>query len=280
MSRRSIQLLVLLTLLSVNLIGCSSLLYHPTKVMHYDPAQLGLAPEDLEIETSAGVKIHGWYFKAKDKNPKGVIVFFHGNAQNLTSHYVSLSWVLKEGYDYFIWDYRGYGKTLGESTPENTVSDGKAVIRFIHKKNPPLPLFVFAQSLGGVIAMRSVVDLKGEVPIRALIVDSTFQSYQSVGRDILSKSWITWIFQPLSYVFLSDKYSAEDRVGEISPIPFLVMHGTSDQVINFKFGKELFLEAREPKELWVIKDGQHIDSFWGKSAELTRKKFIEFISKP
>ncbi|MES2767613.1 MAG: alpha/beta fold hydrolase [Bdellovibrionota bacterium] len=259
--------------------GCSSLLYYPTKVVHYEPAQLGLVPIENEMEVDLGVKIHGWYLKSKAKNPKGVLVFFHGNAQNLTSHYISLSWILKEGYDYYIWDYRSYGKSSGEPSPQNTVSDGKEIIKYIYNKNPKLPLYVFAQSLGGIIAMRAVIDLKGEIPIKAMIVDSTAQSYQSVGRDILSKHWLTWIFQPLSYVLISDKYAPEDRVGEISPIPLLVIHGTKDQVISYKFGEEIFKDAKDPKEFISIENGTHIDSFWGKGAEIARKKFLDFVQK-
>src|SRR5690606_6353518 len=123
-------------------------LYHPTHIVHYEPKQLKLEPLDVEIEVEPNVKVHGWYLKSQTKKPKGVIVFFHGNAENITSHYVSLSWILKEGYDYFIWDYRGYGKSQGKPSPQNTVHDGIIVIKHIYNQNPKLPLFVFAQSLG------------------------------------------------------------------------------------------------------------------------------------
>jgi alpha-beta hydrolase superfamily lysophospholipase len=259
--------------------GCSSLLYHPTHVLHYDPKQLGLEPEELAIEVAPKTQVYGWYFKSPFKKPKGVIVFFHGNAENLTSHYVSLSWILKEGYDFFIWDYRGYGKSEGTPNPQNTVEDGKTIIKYIYNKNPKLPLFVFAQSLGGNIAMRAVIDLKGEVPIKSLMVESTFESYQSEGRDLLSQHWITWILQPLSYVLLSDKYAAEAKVDQISPIPLLIIHGNKDRVVNYKFGQEIFKHAKEPKEFWTVEDGVHINSFWGPHAQEFRKKFIEYLSR-
>lgn len=245
--------------------------------MHYDPAQLSLVPEDIEIEVEPNTRIHGWYLKSK--KPKGVIVFFHGNAQNLTSHYVTLSWILKENYDYFIWDYQGYGKSQGKPSPKNTVENGRSVIKYIYNRNPKLPLYVFAQSLGGAIAMRSVIDLKNEIPIKALIVDSTFQSYQSVGSDVLSKSWITWFFQPLSYLVLSDKYSPEDKIDQISPIPLMVIHGTHDGIVNYKFGEEIYKDAKDPKEFVSIENGNHIDSFWGPHAEKIRKKFLDYLNQ-
>jgi alpha-beta hydrolase superfamily lysophospholipase len=264
--------------LSIFISGCSGLLYHPTHIVHYEPKQLKLEL-DVEIEVEPNVKVHGWYLKSQTKKPKGVIVFFHGNAENITSHYVSLSWILKEGYDYFIWDYRGYGKSQGKPSPQNTVHDGIIVIKHIYNQNPKLPLFVFAQSLGGAIAMRSVIDLNGEVPIRGLAVDSTFQSYQGVAREVLSRGWITWLFQPLAYITLSDKFAPAGKIDRISPIPFMVIHGTEDTVVKYKFGEEVFKDAQEPKEFLKIEGGHHIDAFWNKNSEEHRKKFLSFLNK-
>lgn len=262
---------------NIGLSGCSSLLYHPTQVLHYEPKQLNLKPEDIFIQVDPSITLHGWYFKSETK-PKGVIVFFHGNAQNLTSHYVNLSWIVKEGFDYFIWDYRSYGQSTGEPSPKNTVEDGVRVIQHLYSKNPKLPLFVLGQSLGGAVAMRSVVELGGQIPIRAVIADSTFQSYQSVGRSVLSKHWLTWLFQPLVYLVLSDKYAPEGKVSQISPIPLLVIHGKKDPVIDYKFGLELFEDAAEPKQFLSVEEGTHISGFWASNRDEVRKEFLEFLN--
>ena len=74
------------------------------------------------------------------------------------------------------------------------------------------------------MALRSVLDKKDEVPIRHLVVDSSFSSFQSIGRQKLSLSWLTWPFQFLPYLLLSDRYAPKD-LSPISPIPVLVIHG-------------------------------------------------------
>ncbi len=257
--------------------GCSSLLYHPTQVQYYDPAELDLQPENIVVNVNENIQLHGWYFKSK--KPKAVIVFFHGNAQNLTSHFINLSWVVKENYDYFIWDYRSYGQSTGEPSPKNTVEDGMLIIRSIHERNPNLPLFVLGQSLGGAVAMRSVIELANEVPIKGVIADSTFQSYQSVGRNVLSRHWLTWLFQPFVYIALSDKYAPSGEVHKISPIPILVIHGKEDPIIDYKFGEEIFKDAREPKQFLRVETGGHINSFWGESRDDVRKQFLSFLEK-
>ncbi len=258
--------------------GCSSMLYHPTFVQHYDPAQVGLTAEDVYFPTSDGSKLHGWYFKSSMKKTKGLIVFFHGNGQNLSSHFASLSWIPPYGYDYFIFDYRGYGKSEGTASPENTVLDGIAAIRKGRDLAHGLPLVVFAQSLGGAVALRSLIEMKKEVPIRLLVLDSAFESYQGAGQGVLSHAWLTWPFQPLAYVLLSDKWSADGRVKELAPTPIVVMHGDHDQTIDYDLGVDVFQAAAEPKEFWKIEGGRHTDAFW-RHGTTYREKFLKRLDQ-
>jgi fermentation-respiration switch protein FrsA (DUF1100 family) len=262
-------------------VGCSSVLYHPSHQKFIDPEKNGISHEEVSFMSTDGTKLHGWYFKSPvvgkpgaPKAPRAQFVFFHGNGENMTTHFASLAWILPFGYDYFIFDYRGYGISEGDPTPEGTVRDGMAAIRYAHQRNPNVPLIVFAQSLGGPIAMRSLIELKREVPIKWVVLDSTFLSYDSEGRSVLSKSWITWLFQPLPYLLLSDAWAPGDRVSEISPTPILVMHGDKDRTVDYSLGVDLFTHAREPKEFWKIEGGQHIDAFWEHKG-IYRTKFLD-----
>jgi fermentation-respiration switch protein FrsA (DUF1100 family) len=192
----------------------------------------------------------------------------------MSSHFASLAWILQYGYDYLIFDYRGYWKTEGKPSPENTVKDGITVLKYARDHAPGTPLVIFAQSLGGAIALRSYIDAKNEIPARLVVIDSSFASYKSVGRDVLSRSWLTWIFQPLASVLLSDQWAPGKRVREVSPTPLLVMHGDLDQVISFKQGEKLFEAAAEPKEFWKIEGGYHTDAFW-RHKGIYRQRFLE-----
>ncbi|MEO0335657.1 MAG: CocE/NonD family hydrolase, partial [Pseudomonadota bacterium] len=123
--------LLFLVLLSASLIsGCSSFYYHPTKYKYVDVTKMKSEPENIFISAKDGHKIHGWLRKTSQEKPKGVIVQFHGNAQNLTSHFLYLFPAPERGYHHIIFDYRGYGRSEGSADPENTVSDGKAVLRW------------------------------------------------------------------------------------------------------------------------------------------------------
>jgi fermentation-respiration switch protein FrsA (DUF1100 family) len=253
---------LLLSLLLFLSCGCSSLLYFPTARKYVDASKLAVQPRDVWIG-EGDARIHAWYFWSPPPlKSKGMIAFFHGNAQNITSHFQALYWLLDYGYDFVIFDYRGYGESPGHPSPQSTVEDGRAALRWAHQQEPKLPLIVFGQSLGGAVALRVAGELRDELPLSFVVVDSTFASYRAAGRDVLSRSWLTWLFQPLASLLLSDEYAPLDFIPRISPTPLLVIHGDADRVISQSLGKEVYALAREPKEFWSIAGARHTEALW------------------
>jgi fermentation-respiration switch protein FrsA (DUF1100 family) len=243
----------------------------------YQPEKLGLKYDDLVFQASDGTRLAAWHFKSNpQKKPKGMLVFFHGNGENLSSHFITLGWLLQFGYEYMIFDYRGYGRSEGTPSPEGTVQDGMAAIRFASKQARGIPLIVFAQSLGGAVALRSLIELKKEVPVKFVVIDSSFLSYRSTARRVASHHWLTWLFQPFAYLSMSDSWAPGERVSEISPTPILVIHGTEDQIIDFEQGEELFRLAGEPKEFWKVEGGKHTDVF---TRDRYRKRFLDTLNQ-
>lgn len=241
--------------------GCSSMLYYPTRIEHVDRARLPIKPIDLEFPSEDGLKIHAWQFKSP-KPSKCVILQFHGNGQNLSTHFYSLYWLLDRGFDYMIFDYHGYGSSEGSPSPKATVEDGHAALRKIHELYPDKKIVVVAQSLGGAVGLRTVADLKNEVPVSFVFADSTFASYRSVARSTLSRSWLTWLFQPIGWLVMNDEYAPKAKLGELAPIPLVVIHSDADNQVDISMGRDVFERASEPKEFWAIPGGRHIDSFY------------------
>lgn len=252
-------------------------MYYPSRDLYYDPSKFGLQPEDVWTESEKKDKIHGWWFEAK--NSKGTIVFFHGNAENLTSHYMQIVWIVEYGYNLLVFDYPGYGLSSGEPDPESCVYSAYSMIDWVQKnKNPHnQPLIIYGQSMGGAIALRAALDRKEQVPLHAVVADSAFNTFQGIGRKKLSSYWLTWLIQPLAYVLLSDKWAAKD-LENLSPIPTLVIHGQKDPVVEPEFGEKIYSELRDPKEIWRIEDGVHIDVFW-RHDKLYRQKFLDWLAQ-
>ena len=261
------------------LVGCTSLFYFPRiqgrKLL--EPARFKLQEEDVFLHGVNGQQIHAWWFPAKgDFSGKslGTVVFFHGNAENITSHFASLSWLPEAGYNYLIWDYPGYGLSAGEPSPKDNVNSAHIVLNWAHEKDPR-PLIIYGQSLGGNIALRSALDMKSTIPLRAVVIDGSFISNRSVARQKASESWLLWLIQPLAWLVMSDEYSPAG-IDTLSPVPLLVIHGQKDQVVAPKFGEAIYEQAAQPKEIWRIPEGTHNSTFWAHD-RVYRKKFLEYL---
>lgn len=259
------------------LTGCSSLLYYPDHNLYVEEELMEYRPEDVTLPLQGGGEIHGWYFTAS--HPKGVIIYFHGNGQNRSSHFVNLYWLVREGYNLFAAEYPGYGDTDGKPTPQNTIAAGHASLRYIKERNPQLPMIVYGQSLGGAVALRTAIDMKNEIPMALVVADSSFLSYQRVAAKILKKSWLTFLFQWLPYLVLDDSFAPGTAVKELSPVPLLVIHGTKDPVIPFAMGEEIYQQAREPKELWSFESEFHGQPFTGRDGAARRIEFLTKLTK-
>lgn len=259
----------------MGLCGCTSKLYHPDSVYRIIPTQFKQkAPQEVLFYNKSGVALTGWYFKSGPR-PKGQILFFHGNSQNMTTHFATLHWVIEKGYDLFIFDYQGYGKSAGKPSPKGTLLDGEAALRWLYEKNPKVPIIVFGQSLGGAIAMRTVIEVRHQnppIPIAAVVVDSTFLSYKSAAASVLSHHWQTWLFQPFAYLLMSDHYAPKSRVKEIAPTPLLIFHGDQDKVISYNRGQKIYKKAGEPKTFITTPGGRHGDVF--SSKHMNNREFL------
>ncbi len=258
--------------------GCGGLFYHPDAQLYVDVKKLDVQPQQVELKTSDDKKFFGWYFKASD-HPKAKILFFHGNAQNRTAHFFSLYWILKENYDFFIFDYPGYGESEGSPDQLSTIDSGTKALEWLVKQNPQVPLVIFGQSLGGNIAMYTATKNKGLITPCLIAVDSTFKSYRKVAQRVLARHWLTWPFQGLSYLLVSDSVSAEDHIGEITNIPFLVFHGKEDPVVDFQSGQDVFTAAGEPKKFFVVPGSGHTMAFNGNDKEEFRKDLTIELDK-
>ncbi len=259
------------------LYGCSGLFYYPdNKSLFYDPEAAGYAPENIFFTDVAQRMLHGWWFPAKKSPAKATIIFFHGNAENLTSHFLQLAWISAENYNLFIFDYPGFGRSEGKPTPKNCLESGYAAVDWVSKhKAKDDPIIIYGQSVGGIIALRTAMDKKSEINLKLVVADSTFDSFQQIARVKLSHHWLTWPMQPLSYIFLSDRWAPEN-LELLSPVPVLVIHGEKDKIVEPILGAIIFEKLAEPKTIWKIPEGRHIDVFWGHEYKY-RSKFLTFI---
>ncbi len=261
--------------------GCSSLFYFPDHYTYRTPDQFKLKYDSFFFESDDGTKLHAWKIHRRHQERKslGTILHFHGNAQNLSAHFLGLLWLAEMDYDLMIFDYRGYGQSGGQPYQKGIYQDSlKAMqIAFEFSLENKSPFIVYGQSLGGNIALRTLVDFEHKEAIKFLVLDSTFLSYQKMAWDKMTSAWILIPFSPLSFVFFSDAYASELVIDKMPNIPTLVIHGTHDFVVPYKFGEKIYQRLKQPKWMWTVENGGHTDAFF-RPEHNYRDDFIKLLS--
>jgi fermentation-respiration switch protein FrsA (DUF1100 family) len=255
--------------------GCNHLFYFPERVEYITPERLELKYEDYFFD-AGGEKLHMWKIPAASTERLGKVLHFHGNAQNISTHFLFSAWMARFGFDVYVFDYRGYGKSSGKPNRAGLVEDGIAAIKYVESLDQK-DFYILAQSLGGAVAVPSIV-LSGVMPqIRAVTLDSTFGSYRMMARDKLANLWLTWPFQwPLSFL-VSDGFSPDDFIAPLQ-MPVLFVHGTGDNVVPYAMGQDLFKKLKsDKKEFWTIKDAPHTWFLSDKSDWHIR--YLEYLCK-
>ncbi|HXY61712.1 MAG TPA: alpha/beta hydrolase [Nitrospirota bacterium] len=243
--------------------GCGFLFFYPQKQLHDNLVARLFSPEDVYFETPDKLTLHGWFFRAENKDARATILVLHGNAENLSTHVNSVLWLIREGFNLFIFDYRGYGKSQGSPSIEGVCLDAEAALKtllslpYVDKEQ----IIVLGQSIGGAIAVYTVANTPYKDRIAALIIDSAFSSYRGIAREKLAQFFITWPLQyPLSYL-VGDSYSPIRWIGKVSSVPVLIIHGDKDSVVPMHHGRMLYEAARDPKEFWETTTPGHVMSF-------------------
>lgn len=267
--------------LALFLSGCSGFFYQPSREVYSSPEKYNLEYENIYFPSSDGTKLHGWLLKSADSKeaPKSTIVFFHGNAENITTHYQGIAWITRKGHDVFIFDYRGYGQSEGSPGQKGIYQDALAALDqafHLHQQRNSKKFIVYGQSLGGIISMRAIHDFKHKQQVDLLVQDSTFSSYKDLAFQKMKEFWPSWPFSPLAYLTFSDAYASAPFVEKLAPTPLLVIHGDNDEVVPYQFGEEIFNKARAPKWLWKVRNGVHIDAFFYHD-QAYRTRFVDFI---
>ncbi|MCU7554919.1 alpha/beta hydrolase [Alteromonas sp. ASW11-19] len=247
-------MLVSLLLLS----GCQSLFFWPTQGLVNSPQEFSFEREIVLIENTEGLKLHGWYLNARPSDSKhnGTIYILHGNASNLSYHIANFYWLIDHGWNVFMLDYQGFGRSEGEPTFAGIIDDallGYNWLRDKHGENETI--VVFGQSLGGAAAI-GFASKANQAP-DGLIVDSTFSSHRQIFRETLAKSWLFWSFQwPLSLP-INDDYAPKKLIQQSQKIPTLIIHSQADSLISLEHANTLYESATAPKMLWIDDKSEH-----------------------
>lgn len=227
-------------------------------------------PENYEEHFLTSVEkgiINALHFKYKDNghkdDPRGVLIYFHGNTGNLKTWSAVASEVLSYGFDLIIYDYRGYGKSEGIRSEENLHHDAKVVYDFARKRYTPNQIVLYGRSLGTGIA----VNLASRVMAKKLILETPYFSMQEVGQ-------YHFPFLPIKNL-LRYTLNSYQWIGNID-YPIYIFHGTKDLIVPYSQAVKLFELVKDNKKnkMVTFRKGKHSNL---NSYPLFREKMKQFL---
>lgn len=228
------------------------IVFLPSPIFQTTPDRLGMKFEELYIAVGEGgdkAELHGWWIPA-DKTDAVTLLYLHGNFRNIANNLEHTLRLHNLDYNVLLVDYRGFGKSTGSPSEENTYQDAEAAWQYLVKVRniKPSQTFIYGHSLGGSIA----IDLATHHPeVAGVVTESTFTSMQAMGE-------IEYGFLPVG-LLLNQHFDTLEKIKQLK-IPLLMVHGTWDKKVPEEMAKQLYAAALQPKSLLLIEGGEHNNS--------------------
>ncbi|WP_103018827.1 alpha/beta hydrolase [Salinibacter altiplanensis] len=247
------------------------LLFQPSDRLRATPDDAGMGYETVRIDTEDGETLHGWWIPAPDvsretssgepspgESTTQTLLFFHGNAGNISGRLESVEQFHRLGRNVLIVDYRGYGQSTGAPSEEGLYRDAEACWSYLidAQRVTPKDIVVFGRSMGGGPATW----LAAQERPGAMILESVFTNVPDVGAH-------HYPFLPVR-ALATTQFDNASRVSQIDA-PMLSIHSRADRVVPFELGREVYEAAAEPKRFLEI-EGGHNDGFLVSADEYLR----------
>lgn len=219
-----------------------SLLFHPKTLKSEWQFKTEHEMEEVWIPVQKNTKLHGLYFPTK--KAKGIILYCHGNSGSVNGYMDYVDFYQPLGYDFFVYDYRGFGKSQGEIESEGQFyTDARRVFHWLQNRSNGKPITVVGYSMGTTAA--AFIASK-ERPKRAVLLAPFSSMKDMMGRRY---PWVPRFL--LNYPFETNKYV------EQAVCPIAVFHGDLDKTIPLESSEQLREHLKERDDFVVLKNQDH-----------------------
>lgn len=244
-------------------------IFKPPTVIRATPKSFNLDYQEVWLPMQTALnkssKIHGWWVPANKQEAK-VWVFLHGNGSTIGDEVKRAFCFHQLGYSTFLFDYRGYGRSLDKFPTEASVyEDVEIVWNYLTKERQinPQEIFLYGHSLGGAIAIEMALR---HPEIAGLAVEGTFTSMQAMVGHLYRQFGIF----PVNFL-LHQRFDSLNKVQSLQ-MPILFLHGNKDGLVPAQMSQDLFEAGLEPKKLLLIPDAGHHNV-----SEFGERQYLEAI---
>ncbi len=199
--------------------------------------------EEVRIPVPGAV-LDALYFP--QENARGLVFFLHGNAGNVETWTTGLDFYRRVGYDLFMLDYRGYGKSTGSVRSEEELkADVRAAWDAIAPRYSGRPIVIYGRSLGTGLAASLARDVRPAL----LVLVSPYASLAGAAKRAypLAPEWL------LKYPLRTDEI-----IGEVTS-PVMLLHGRDDALIPYADSERLASRVRVPVDVVIVDGAGHND---------------------
>ena len=220
------------------------LMFLPTTLNENYVYELNYPHEELFLKPSDDALINAIHYKAE--NPKGVILYFHGNAGDLSRWSKITEYFVEMNYDVLVMDYRTYGKSQGKLSEDTLHSDAQFCYDYLLKQYSEDNITLYGRSLGTGMASKLAIKNKP----KQLILETPYYSILDVAKYRFP---LIHIKSLLRYHFPNYEYLQKVKC------PIAIIHGTSDKVVPYESGKKLSKLNIDNLDFISIEGGGHND---------------------
>jgi pimeloyl-ACP methyl ester carboxylesterase len=212
------------------------LIFKPEKLKQDFQFKYNIPFREYFFDIEPGVKINGLHF-FRD-NPKGLILYFHGNTRSIKGWAKYAKDFYRYDYDVVLLDYRGFGKSTGKRSEEDMLNDMQFIYNHLKEKYSESQLIVYGRSLGSGFATK----LASDNSPRYLILDSPYFNFTRVLERFFP---ILPIRIVLRFQLRTDKWITKVRCHTY------IIHGTKDRLIPIRHSEAL--QKINPQRITLIR---------------------------
>jgi fermentation-respiration switch protein FrsA (DUF1100 family) len=240
-----------------------SMVFRPSLDDPFDHSNRPFRP--FMYQTPEGLHLKGlWHPASREERP--TIVYFHGTAGNLEDRLFKAKLFRARGYGIALVGYHGYDGNPGIPTEYNLYDDGRAALRAIRKKGvSEEQMVLYGESLGTGIAAQMAAE---HPDIRALVLEAPYTSIPDVAA---SRHW----YFPVRHL-IKDRFETFKKIATLQ-MPILILHGTRDRTVPYRFGKKLFGLVTTAKKEFVTLEGAGHTNLYDFKAEEAVHAFLTSI---
>lgn len=238
---------------------------HITSIL--TPSDLGLPCEVMTLNTAEGIALHCWLIRAPGP-PRGTVIFLHGVSESKIVGLPIARRLHDVGFNVFLYDSRRHGESGGhfctygfyEKHDTTTVINALQARKDLQLGN----IGLMGTSMGAAVAIQVAATDKR---VAAVVAESGFATLRTV-FDEYQKRMIKLPWHYLrNIVIIRSEQLAHFKASAVSPleavrylhVPLFILHGTADNLIKSTYSEQVFRNANEPKQLWLIEGARHND---------------------